>query len=76
MLYPQHGDGIVTIDSVTSLHPMHNSMILLYRNCYIYRLCFRPIYFMRMHSGLTAVRAYYANSVRKAQICLCLFVQF
>ena len=23
-LYPQHGDRIVTIDSVTSLHPMYN----------------------------------------------------
>jgi len=25
MLYPQNGDYIVAIDSVTSLHPMHTS---------------------------------------------------
>ena len=57
MLYPQHGDRIVTIDSVTSLYPVHNSMIY-YTAIVIYRLCFRPIYFIRIHSGLTAVRAW------------------
>ena len=29
MLYPQNGDRIVTIDSVTSLHPVYNASLKL-----------------------------------------------
>ena len=29
MLYPQNGDGFVTIDSVTSLHPMYTQLLAL-----------------------------------------------
>jgi len=28
MLYPQNGDRIVAIDSVTSFHPMYNSLVV------------------------------------------------
>ena len=35
MLYPQNGDRIVTIDSVTSLHPMYK---IRYLDIYLFRV--------------------------------------
>jgi len=32
MLYPQNGDRIVAIDSVTSLHPVYKRKYTAYRN--------------------------------------------
>jgi len=62
MLYPQHGDRIVAIDSVTSLHPM-------YYSCNPELRCLTAV-ITADHQAVITARFRYAGQLATTDTCL------